>query len=105
MRKQVLSEEKQKIAFWMLAISASLLVVFYIYSLNIAVFNVARRGTVEKNISTLHNSISDLESKYIALKKGINMDLAYSLGYKEIENTTIVPKKSVSVAQNVKVRE
>lgn len=105
MRRQVLSEEKQKLAFWMLAISASLMFVFYVYSLNTAVFNVARRGTIEKNISNLHNSITDLESKYIAVKKGINLDMAYSLGYKEIESTTIIPKNSVSVASNVKVRE
>lgn len=97
MRKYVLSEEKRKVAFWGLTVCLSLMVGTYIYSLNVAVFNVAKRGAIEKSISDLHNSVADMESKYITLKKKINLDLAYSLGYRDIDSTVIIPRKSVSL--------
>ena len=93
----VISRERQKATFWSLAIALSLMVGVYIYSLHVAVFNVAKRGAIEKSISDLNNSVADLESKYIALKKKISLDLAYSLGYTDIESTVIIPKKSVTV--------
>lgn len=97
MRKLVLSEEKKKVIFWGLTTCLSLMIGIYVYSLNTAVFNVAKRGAIEKNISDLHNSVASLESKYISLKKDISLDLAYSLGYRDIESTIIIPRKSVSL--------
>lgn len=106
MRKLVKIFKNEKATFWILAFLLSGMVGVYLYSLNVAVVNVVKRGVIEKNISSLNNSIAELESSYISLKKNINLDLAYSLGYKEIESTTYIARRSVSaVVSNVRVRE
>lgn len=105
MKKLAILYANEKVTFWVLAFMLSALVGVYIYSLNTAVMNVVKRGAMEKQISAFNSAIADLESNYISLKKNINLDMAYSLGYKEVEKTTYIPRKSVSIARDFRIAE
>ena len=105
MKSHALIQTNAKNTFWVLTVDTVMLVGTYVYLLNTAVFNVVKRGAAEKQISAANSKITELETKYISLKNNINLELAYSLGYKEVEMTTFIGKKSVSVANTQSPRE
>ncbi len=68
------------------------LCLLYVYFMNQTVFNVAKRASLEQEMITRNSNISELEFKGIALRNNIDMQLAYSLGYKEIKDPRYVSK-------------
>lgn len=69
-----------------------LVLVFFLYAylVNKTVMNVVARQNTEKNISSLSTSVGDLESKYMAEKSGVTLQLALAKGFKEDPSTTFI---------------
>lgn len=82
--------------FWILAGIVFVLFMTYAYMVNAAIMGAVNRQKVQANISKLSSETSDLESQYISLKKDINLDLAYSLGFKNEANTQFIARKGTS---------
>lgn len=61
-------------------VSASLV---YIYGLNRLILNVVLKEKMEKQISSLSVEISELESKYMNLKNGLDQNMATDTGMLE----------------------
>lgn len=70
----------KKIFFIVLAVLL-VMATLYIYLVNRMVVNIVGRQQAEHNISTLNGTIGALESKYIALKNGVTLDVAYAQGF------------------------
>lgn len=56
---------------------------YYIYLLNDSVFNVVLREKYSKEARLLGSEVSLLENKFIEVRNNINIDMAYSLGYRD----------------------
>ena len=88
----------QKKLFWLSTIFALFLFVTYIFSVNATVFNTAKRIKLEKEIAFLNYKISEMEFQVLSEKNDINLELAYSMGFKEAEDVKFIPRKSVVAA-------
>ena len=59
------------------------LALFYILIIGNMVFNIILRKTLEKEITSLSNEISNLEVSYLAVSSSIDTDLSSTMGFKE----------------------
>lgn len=84
-----------------LAFSVVLLLISYVYFLNSSVLNAMTREFDNKQIAQLALNLSDLENKYIALKSGINIDMARYLGFSDDFNRVHFSSESTNVAGNL----
>ena len=78
--------------FQMMMISFGALALFYVFILGNMVFNIIERRTLEKQAVSLSNQVGDLELSYLSLSNKVNLDLSYSLGFKEVKPTFTVRK-------------
>jgi hypothetical protein len=76
-------ENLQKYLSIVLAVFAIALSFSYIYLVNSSVLNTVTREQNNKDISQLVIKISTLENSYMAKKSDLNIDKAYSLGFKD----------------------
>ena len=84
-------------------ISLMFLLVFqalgYVYLINSSIFNVVARKEQEEMIAVTETEITALVSNYLALSENINLDLAYSLGFKDAPKETlfaVIPQSAVA---------
>ncbi len=87
-----------KIMLWMLGILA----VFYVLFLGNMVFNIIERKSMENYAHTLSNEVGGLELEYLSESQKIDLNLADSLGFKEIKTKFATRKTlgSISIAKN-----
>ncbi|PIP69209.1 hypothetical protein CO033_00470 [Candidatus Nomurabacteria bacterium CG_4_9_14_0_2_um_filter_32_10] len=83
---------------WMLGILA----LSYVFFLGNIVFNIVERKTLEVYAHTLSNDVGNLELEYLSLSQKVDLNLAYSLGFKEIKTKFATRKTlgSISIAEN-----
>ncbi len=93
MFKKTLQINEKKI-FWTLLSILLLSICFYMYFINTTVRNVIATQNIESKISQLNLSISNKEFKYISEKNSINMNLAYSMGFKDASSKIYITEKS-----------
>lgn len=87
----------QKSAVWMLLLLNVVLIGGYVYAVNRTVFNVVASTKAENTIAQSSATVSDLESRYVALKNKITLDFAYSQGFQDASKQQIfIAKKLVS---------
>lgn len=79
--------------FWIFSITLFVLFMTYAYMVNAAIMGAVNRQKVQVNITKLASQTSNLETEYIALKNSINLELAYTLGFKNESNTRFVARK------------
>jgi len=86
------------IMLWMLGVLA----VSYVAFLGTMVFNIVERKALEGYARTLSNDVGDLELEYLSLSQKVDLNLAYSLGFKEIKTKFATRKAlgSISIAKN-----
>ncbi len=82
----------QKI-FWAFSVVLFLMFMTYAYFVNAAIMAAVSRQKAQANISQLSSETSNLETQYISLKNSINLNLAYSLGFKNETNTRFIARK------------
>jgi hypothetical protein len=98
MKAKVLNIHKNKAIFLaMLAVSA-LSIIVYIYAVTRTVHNIVDRQSIERELSLLSTNISEFEFQYIAIKNGVTIDLAKSLGFQLSSHTVFVSRATVAFA-------
>lgn len=97
MKTKILQLNKEKILFWFLAGILFLCVGFYMYSINITVRNVIAREEIENKIAELSLSTSNKEFEYINKRNDITITVAYSMGFKDVDQKQFVSKDTVSL--------
>ncbi len=78
------------------------LALVYVLALGNMVFNIVERKSIESKTHTLSNEVGDLELQYLSISQKIDLNLAYSLGFKETKTKFAVrkPLGSISMAKN-----
>lgn len=72
---------------------------FYVLILGNTVFNIVERRTLEKEMLSLSNEISDLEVSYLAVSNNVDMNLSSTMGFKETK-ATFATRKSLGFNLN-----
>ncbi len=70
--------------------------VLYVYFMNETVFNVARRAHAEQEMAMVSSRISQLEFANISKRNEIDIDHAYALGYRDVQNLKYISKTSLT---------
>ncbi len=73
-----------------------LMMVAYIYALNMTAHNVAQRASLERESAELATDLASLEFQYIALKDDITIETAGALGFKEVSEPLYVAREAHS---------
>jgi hypothetical protein len=94
MTQNALQVNREKTIFWSLLMTLLLSIGFYMYLINTTVRNVVATQNLEAKISQLNLSISSKEFKYISDRNAVTLNLAYSMGFKDIESKTYIKEKS-----------
>ncbi|MFA6585632.1 MAG: hypothetical protein WCS86_00525 [Candidatus Paceibacterota bacterium] len=83
---------------WMVAILAFCYVIF----LGNMVFNIVERKAFESEALTLSSEVGNLELRYLSESEKVDLNLAYSLGFKEIKTKYATRKAlgSINIAKN-----
>lgn len=97
--EKVLQLNREKTIFWALSSILVLSLGFYMYFINTTIHNVVARQNLENEASTLTLSISNKEFEYITKRNEINLQLAYSIGFKDAKAKAFInTKENSSVA-------
>lgn len=67
----------------------------YIYCIQTATLNGASWNTVEQEVGELRGSVSELESRYLSLKRGITLSVAYQNGFKDADSVAYITTKTL----------
>ena len=94
MVEKVLQLNREKSIFWSLLGILLLCAGLYMYFINVTVHNVVFRQNLENEASTLTLAIGREEFKYITKRNAVTVDLAYSLGFKDVSTKIYISKKS-----------
>lgn len=73
----------RKVGIRMLGSAITLCLFLYAYLVVGIIFNGSTIEYIERKISQESSELSDLESRYIALKNSISIDVAHNLGFVE----------------------
>lgn len=86
------------ISLWVFGV----LSLFYVLFLGNMVFNIIERKALETEAHSLSNEIMALELNYLSLSKKIDLNFAYSLGFKEIKTKYANRKAlgSINISKN-----
>lgn len=85
MVEQVLQMNKEKTVFWTLIGVLFISLCFYMFFINATVRNVVARQNLEKEANSLTLSIGSKEFEYISKRNTVDLTLAYSMGFKDVE--------------------
>ena len=96
MVEKVLQLNREKTIFWTLLGILFLCAGFYMYFINTTIHNTVSRQNLEKEASQLTLKIGSEEFKYITMRNGITLGLAYSLGFKDVEAKTFISRNNSS---------
>src|SRR5574343_15020 len=72
----------------------------YVFFLQSAISNVVERDRISKENRSLATTVGELEAKYFTLKNSIDMELAYSKGFKDSKVTAFIPNSPVTAMVN-----
>lgn len=75
----------EKRVLYMLLTSFAIFAFFYVIILGNMVFSIIERRAFEKDAIALSNEVGDLELTYLKLSNKVDLNLAHSLGFKEIK--------------------
>ena len=95
MTEKILQLNTEKNIFWTLIGILFFCAIFYMYSINVTIRNVVARQNFENKVVDLSLSVGNDEFQYITLRNGVTLQLAYSLGFKDVKEKTYVSKKTV----------
>lgn len=80
--------------FWSLIASLIVLFVLYGYFISKSIINVLIREEIAQELVIINSNISNLEFTYLEQKNQINLDFAYSQGFKTVKGKEFVARKS-----------
>ncbi len=79
-----------------------ILALLYVLFLGNMVFNIVERKALEEHALTLSNDVGNLEQEYLSMSQKVDLNLAYSLGFKETKTQFATRKTlgSINIAKN-----
>lgn len=86
--------------FTILVVGIMFCALSYAYLLHGAITNVVQREKISKENRALSGQISELETKYFAVKNTIDIELAHAKGFKDSEASVFISKKSLTAMAN-----
>jgi len=86
------SINKERI-FWVFSFSLILFSGLYLYFVTQTILNTASYKITEQSMAMLDSKIGELESKYLSLKKEVDLDLTKKLGYVDASNIKFIDRK------------
>ena len=98
MISKVISIKNNPATFYILLSGITFFIVFYIYCVNAAVRNVVLREEVESKISSLHNTVSELEFKYMSSENTMTLEKAKLVGLLEPSQKVFISKNNQNKA-------
>ena len=96
MVEKILELNKEKTIFWSLLGALLLSLGFYMYCINATVHNVVVRQNLESEASSLTLEIGNKEFKYITKRNAVTLELAHSLGFKDVETKKFISRSSAT---------
>ncbi len=94
MVERILNLNKEKTVFWTLFGVFIISICFYMYFINTTVHNVVARQNMETQISQLNLAISNKEFIYIKNRNAVTLNLAYSMGFKDVSAKNYIREES-----------
>ncbi|KND47866.1 MAG: hypothetical protein AB201_03060 [Parcubacteria bacterium C7867-006] len=94
MKEKILQLNNEKTIFWAVLGALFLCIGFYMYFINATVHNVVARQNLESEASNLTLKIGNQEFQYITSRNNVTMQLALSMGFKEVTAKTFISKNS-----------
>ncbi len=91
-----------KLVLKIILFSFGILALCYVFLLGNMVLNIVERKALETNARTLLSEVGELELTYLNISDTIDLDLAHSMGFKEVE-TKFTTRKSlgnIGIAKN-----
>jgi sensor domain CHASE-containing protein len=90
--------ELQQKLFWIGSGLLVILAVFYCFSINTIVFEIAERKDTEANMHSLKSDIAEMELQYVALQNTVTLASAAPLGLSQVEHPIFISAtKSLSI--------
>ncbi len=83
--------------FVILVVAILLIVCSYVFLLQKAIINVVQREKASQQVTSVSIEVGDLEGKYFSLKNSVTLELAHAKGLKDVEVTTYISKKPLTV--------
>lgn len=90
----LLQLNREKTIFWSLLAILVLCAAFYMYCINTTVHNIVIRQNLENDASSLALTIGSEEFRYISMRNGVTLAMAYSLGFADVTEKTFISKKT-----------
>lgn len=94
MTERVLKLNNEKTIFWSILGAILLCFGFYMYFINATIHNVVARQNLETEASSLTLAIGNQEFQYITSRNNVTLQLAYSLGFKDVSAKTFISKNT-----------
>lgn len=73
------------------------MMVFYVYFLSASVVHVVMRKEVDKELTTLGSTLSELETEFIAVQHAVSADIASLRGYKVAEHKVFIDRSDTTL--------
>ena len=86
-----------KVIFAVFGVVLFLLLFLYSYFINASVLNIVERKEIEKSLAETNSYVSSLEAEYFNHIDDMNLDLAASLGFKEVLSSNFAYRKTSDV--------
>ncbi len=96
----IVHHNPDRLIFHTLLATLGLLALAYVIILGNMVFNIVERRALEEEARALASEVSDLELDYISRMSGVDLNFAYSLGYKEVK-PRFATRKSLGALPNI----
>ena len=93
MVEKVLQLNREKTTFWTLLGVLFLCAGLYMYFINATVHNVIAHQNLENQSSQLTLVIGNEEFQYINARNSVNLELAYSLGFKDAKVKSYISRE------------
>ncbi len=96
--------DTEKIFFLLLAVAVGLSCFLYLFFVGTTIFNIVERNNLESQNRELSSRVGELELLYLSESNKIDINLAYSLGFKDAVGTVFASAnnsgKGLSLAEN-----
>lgn len=83
-----------------LLLSFAVLSLFYVLFVGNMIFNIVERRNIENTARAVSNEVMDLEAEYLAKAGNLDLNLAYSLGFKEVDPSYATRPSSLGLSAN-----
>lgn len=100
----IIGDNTEKTAFLSLLTLLAVSFALYLFFVGSTILNIVERKNLENNNRILNSKVSELELKYLSETSKIDLNLAYSLGFKDAVGTAFASNnassKGLSFAKN-----